>query len=483
MGKKAFSRELATQNGLPVERHAATDDEVCKAKEVLASDFEKLSLIDKERLIFDIHGLPIRVPIEKDEFDTFLAEKLAAMEEELGKIDEEKKSAYEHALYLNCDYVEGKEFRRMFLLANDWDPASAADQLVVHFDVKRSLFGAGDVLGRVILQSDLSPEDMHCLENMCVQVLPCRDNMGRVVLFCAPGCSQPDYSDSVFRASLYCMQAVAREEGVSTDGYVMVNYNMGKYGRIFDLDSMEEFSNTMVDGSYLKTVVEHFCCDDPEIQKWANADRVFVDESLRHRFRSHFGSKEDVLFKLQTFGIPTDDFPINDNGTLQNEWHLKWIAAQRKKEAKITSQTYIVPKRFDVRFGRGSDTRVHSGNLRAQHMVEMQLDEYEQADKLGKTCIAEEIVASIRASYGRFLRWEDDESGWVEVDSDTARNKISHFFRRKRHRQSSERSSQEVKERLCNSASVQAVAKRQNHDESVECQVETSPTCKIRQAP
>ena len=90
----------------------------------------------------------------------------------------------------------------------------------------------------------------------------------------------------------------------------------------------------------------------------------------------------------------------------------------------------IVPRRFDVLFGRGRNTRVHSGNLRAKHLVEMRFEEYEKANKQEKTVIAEEIVANIKASNGRFLTSED--GGWVEVDAETARYKIAHFFRRRR---------------------------------------------------
>lgn len=55
-----------------------------------------------------------------------------------------------------------------------------------------------------------------------------------------------------------------------------------------------------------------------------------------------------------------------------------------------------------------------------------------QASKFEKTAIAERIVTSIRESHGRFLKWE--ENTWVEVDSEAAREKISHFFRHFRSR-------------------------------------------------
>ena len=97
----------------------------------------------------------------------------------------------------------------------------------------------------------------------------------------------------------------------------------------------------------------------------------------------------------------------------------------------FSSNNIIVPRRFDVLFGRGKTTREHTGNLRAGHIVDMHYAAYEKAGKYKKTNIAEEIVNIIHASCGRFLKWEQDK-GWVEVDFETARDKVSHFFRQKR---------------------------------------------------
>ena len=93
----------------------------------------------------------------------------------------------------------------------------------------------------------------------------------------------------------------------------------------------------------------------------------------------------------------------------------------------------ISPRRFDVLFGRGKNTRCHAGNLRALHLVESHKEEYEKAAKFEKTAIAERIVKIIYESHGRFLKWEGD-NGWVEVDCALARDKISHLFRNVRSR-------------------------------------------------
>lgn len=83
-------------------------------------------------------------------------------------------------------------------------------------------------------------------------------------------------------------------------------------------------------------------------------------------------------------------------------------------------------------FGRGKIAKTHTGNLRALHLCEMNYPRYESSitGKYGKTEVAEQIVRIIQKSGGRFLKQESD--GWIEVDDDAAREKISHFFRHMR---------------------------------------------------
>lgn len=79
----------------------------------------------------------------------------------------------------------------------------------------------------------------------------------------------------------------------------------------------------------------------------------------------------------------------------------------------------------------------------------MHQPEYEQAGKFGKTEIAERIVNMIQESLGRFLKW-DRKEGWVEVDHDAAREKISHYFRHLRSKKHSTASDDSSKARSNN---------------------------------
>ena len=99
-----------------------------------------------------------------------------------------------------------------------------------------------------------------------------------------------------------------------------------------------------------------------------------------------------------------------------------------------TVTAFIAPHRFDVLFGKGKFLREYTGNVRANGLVAMYRPKYEQADKHEKTDIAKHIVNIIHESHGRFLKFEESEGCWMEVENGMAREKISHIFRNQRDR-------------------------------------------------
>lgn len=91
----------------------------------------------------------------------------------------------------------------------------------------------------------------------------------------------------------------------------------------------------------------------------------------------------------------------------------------------------VTPTSLDVLFGRGK-VKEHPGNVKLHQLIEKRLSRYEVAEKWEKTVIAEEIVAIIKEPGGRFLRPRVNGDGWLEVDKEIAREKVSHTFRSRR---------------------------------------------------
>jgi hypothetical protein len=131
-----------------------------------------------------------------------------------------------------------------------------------------------------------------------------------------------------------------------------------------------------------------------------------LDKEYRTRFRSHFGSHEDMKFELQTFRInnTTGHPSIIKNETLHLEWHKEWLkicrmqVAYSEMDAKSSEAIIIAPCCFDVLFRRGKNTQEHTGNLQMAHLVKMRRDDYDKATKFQKAIVHE--------GYGRFLKWQ-----------------------------------------------------------------------------
>jgi hypothetical protein len=138
-----------------------------------------------------------------------------------------------------------------------------------------------------------------------------------------------------------------------------------------------------------------------------------------------------------TYGISTKLLPVDADGIVSLENHREWIKSRIQHEelsvetATTTMPRTIVPALNDVLLGRGKLIQEHTGNRRFRNIVENHRDVYERTSALDKTLVASRIVEILKQSGGRFLK-QQYGACWEEVDDDTARDKVGHFFRNKR---------------------------------------------------
>eukprot|EP00934_Nitzschia_sp_Nitz4_P001037 Nitzschia sp. Nitz4//scaffold72_size95085//9529//10647//NITZ4_004743-RA/size95085-augustus-gene-0.63-mRNA-1//1//CDS//3329557324//1037//frame0 len=154
-----------------------------------------------------------------------------------------------------------------------------------------------------------------------------------------------------------------------------------------------------------------------------------VSMFTRLRCREHYGNHESVLFSLQTHGIAMD---FVQAAVASNESDAMFWLKRRELERQIPSNSSVgsfvsIPTRSDVLLGRGKSAYNHVGNIRLRNLVERYAKGYEESSFAEKTVLADVIVLQIKKETGRFLR--DDGYGWMEVDDETARNKVAHAFR------------------------------------------------------
>jgi hypothetical protein len=116
-------------------------------------------------------------------------------------------------------------------------------------------------------------------------------------------------------------------------------------------------------------------------------------------------------------------------------WSLKADANNDQKLIASTDARSLAPKttetpgRFDVLLGRGKPHTGHPGNERLHAVLRIRSVRYSSAtSRHEKTAIIQEIVQSIHNESnpsGRFLKFDKDANGWVEVDDAAARIKVS----------------------------------------------------------
>lgn len=220
-----------------------------------------------------------------------------------------------------------------------------------------------------------------------------------------------------------------------------------------------------------------------------------TDTHTKIRYRPHFGSHQECIYALTSYGIPVNALPIKPNGELMTNNHLSWIEAQREHhqlrkqrdqqglherrpdalaaissmprglhsmgsldQTSATATTGLsastsslgekttittaaneqpdynmTPRYNDVLFGRGKNVVDAPGNINFRRIVDYYEDRYEAAGRLEKTCIAELIVRMVKETNGgRFLKREDGQEFWSEVDDAVARQKVAHAFRNRR---------------------------------------------------
>lgn len=213
-------------------------------------------------------------------------------------------------------------------------------------------------------------------------------------------------------------------------GIVGIAYNVGR-DRTEDREAVWK-AGKIVSILPLRFTAVHYCFDDERVRLLFSVAMFVFNKNARIRCRVHFGTDMECIYTLMTFGIPSDKLPVGTSGEKTFDAHEEYIRKMRNahKLEEDGVRRIVLPGKFDVLLGRGKPLQKHPGNLNYHYVIEGYHERYEKAMKLEKTQIAFFIVEKIHMLGGGFLR--QDEAGWVEIDDEAARTKVSHTFRNHR---------------------------------------------------
>ena len=96
------------------------------------------------------------------------------------------------------------------------------------------------------------------------------------------------------------------------------------------LDSMKHENPTLC--LPFRMVSIHFCYNAPILRYPIAIFQQFVGSNLRMRFRCHYGSNLEVQYMLRSFGLLENVMPIDNDGNLKVDLHLKYLERLKKSE-------------------------------------------------------------------------------------------------------------------------------------------------------
>lgn len=397
----------------------------------IAQEMTALSLKDREKVLCDIHGVSV-LPVETAEC---IQKALQEMDSELSKL--ENCPAYELAMQMDPDYTRDESFRLKFLRADCFNAELAAARMGRHFQMKLDLFGP-DSLVKDITQDDFNRETRRVATLGHMQILASRDTGGRTIL---TEILQPTDMAVIGKLhfAYYMIMAAVEDEETQRRGCVAISYLVGR--KCWRRDNFQHWSEWSFKLAQLFQSMPirfngiHICHNSLTWTLILNFFKLAASVSDRVRTREHYGNRSECLLSLQTFGIPASDYPVDANGNVVKEQHLRWLELRKALEyqrtyspcSEVLSYEMISPDRVDVMLGRGRAYYEHSGNVRLRTIIEKCSPEYEKANRSEKLKISEKVVSKIKKSGGRFLA----ESGgrWNVVPDKVARKKVAHAFR------------------------------------------------------
>ena len=189
----------------------------------------------------------------------------------------------------------------------------------------------------------------------------------------------------------------------------------------------------------------HYCDESNQPSEIASTVEMY-DLKARLRTRSHVmenGNYKKLFIELMTFGLPTSLLPIDENGMLHLD-NLKYhqlfleqrkeLESQRRKQnskAQTEQTRYVTsPHSLDILYGSKALQMGHVGNAKYNGVIADRYDEWDEQHRLDKKEFHVKIYDEIGRYGGRLLGMQN--TGWVELSSKDAIDKISQAFRNRR---------------------------------------------------
>ena len=182
-----------------------------------------------------------------------------------------------------------------------------------------------------------------------------------------------------------------------------------------------------------RTVAAHICFpDSPVFQMFKSFLMFWSGKNHRTRTRFYSGTSIETKYQLMGFGIPVEQIPMTDTGSVKKRQMTQWMKTRKMLEEPSSEETVVeCPLSCDVLFKSGSNNLIHPGNVHFRNLIETYFSEHNSTKSSGlKVTLSWKIVDDVLVNQGgRFLEW--DKRGWWTVieDRDKMRSKVATSLR------------------------------------------------------
>lgn len=391
------------------------------ADKLLQEEIMKLSLEERNENQEEIHGVRI---IAKEETPELLKESLSQLDTELNS---KRFANFLKSQQTLPTYVNTEAFRLRFLRCTLFDVPSAARQIDEYLGVASELFGE-IALQRPVRMSDFSKTELRQFRKGRFQFLPYRDRAGkrgRRILVAMPDAEWGRMPANVIaKIRLYMLYVAGEDIEAQKYGIVAIVW--------FDKEWKEQatFLSGKITPMGTRISSIHVCTPDTPYYRIRRAN-IITRFQQRSRAKIHIGQSMELMYTLQSFGIPVDYIPISFTGRVKDKYIKEWIRLRQLiEDERLTphwgpeSKSTMIesPYADDVIFRNGTSLLSHPGNSSLRTMIALKI--MDDDTKNIKTLTAEIIEETKEENNNRrFLIW-DEKGWWKEIPKDKEQEEV-----------------------------------------------------------
>ncbi len=308
-------------------------------------------------------------------------------------------------------YIHTQKFLIKFLRASFFDIKKAGKRYFRCLYLMYEMFG--DIaLQRPLMLIDLTAREQQYLRKGQIQLLPCRDRIGRRI-FAYSGREDKSFTvPEKSRASMYLFDVCSEDETTQKLGMVLlsaprVESGHKPFGNGFG-SAGKEFYRKFRNGTALRTSAIHVTGPSSFIY---NVGRAYVllamKKADRKIIRFHQGKVTDWNHSLRSYGIPVDDVPLTHSGHIRNIRVANFMRARKTIEDARQEQFEGGQNTFEdpaiecpevncVVFGKR--TRSNSANLEFRNIIKVMEIERKNRSNRGET------LSSVRDFVGEIIQ-------------------------------------------------------------------------------